>query len=365
MVAAVLVPLSGYRETNRMASIDGLRGLLALSVFIHHIYLWQLFLSDGNWRLADNNVVNHLGQSSVALFFMITAYLFTAKAIRARLAGFSWPAYFRGRFFRLFPLYFFSVLLGIMLTLLYYGSDEDFWIMAFHDLPRWLTFTIFGIPDTAQGGMSGIIHASVYWSLHYEWLFYLFLPFLILLFSPRQTRIWPLVVGAVFISLFAIFHGFILFHLLSFVGGVLAAIIENFQVKKIKFNSPGMTLIVLLTLTFTFRFLPSGSLLSLIPLSLVFICIANGNTLGGFLRFRPVRLAGEISYSLYLLHLPLLFMAFRIYSGYFAGNNFAFWLILSLATIGLMIFSFFTFTFIEKPFIRLGKRISENRKNKD
>jgi len=61
---------------DRFESLDGLRGLLAISVFIHHINVWYGYLQSGNWMEPNSNLFNQLGQSSVALFFMISSFLF-------------------------------------------------------------------------------------------------------------------------------------------------------------------------------------------------------------------------------------------------------------------------------------------------
>lgn len=68
----------------RYASIDGLRGYLAFFVFLHHSCIWYFFLRTGQWQAPPSNLYNHFGQSSVALFFMITGFLFFSKLIDGR-----------------------------------------------------------------------------------------------------------------------------------------------------------------------------------------------------------------------------------------------------------------------------------------
>ena len=58
------------------AAIDGLRGYLALMVFVHHGAVWWGYLHTGQWRPPPSRLMNNLGEGSVALFFMITALLF-------------------------------------------------------------------------------------------------------------------------------------------------------------------------------------------------------------------------------------------------------------------------------------------------
>ena len=51
--------------------IDGLRGYLALFVFLHHSYIWRIFIRTNKWEEPDSNLFNHFGQTSVVFFFII------------------------------------------------------------------------------------------------------------------------------------------------------------------------------------------------------------------------------------------------------------------------------------------------------
>lgn len=61
-------------KPNRYESIDGLRGFLGVSVFIHHASIWYVFAKTGAWELPKSNLYVHLGQTSVSLFFMISSF---------------------------------------------------------------------------------------------------------------------------------------------------------------------------------------------------------------------------------------------------------------------------------------------------
>ncbi len=67
----------------RNASIDGLRGFLALGVFIHHTYIYFSYFKSGIWQHPSIYLFNQLGVTSVSLFFMITSYLFTWKFLNS------------------------------------------------------------------------------------------------------------------------------------------------------------------------------------------------------------------------------------------------------------------------------------------
>src|ERR1700761_6804237 len=75
---------------HRFAAIDGLRGYLAIFVFLHHSSIWYYFHSIHEWSHLPSSLFNHLGSTSVALFFMITAFLFFSRLIDARGSDFDW-----------------------------------------------------------------------------------------------------------------------------------------------------------------------------------------------------------------------------------------------------------------------------------
>ena len=63
----------------RFNSIDGLRGYLAFSVYLHHSIVWYFYLQDEIWQAPPTRLFRHLGEASVAVFFMITSFLFLTK----------------------------------------------------------------------------------------------------------------------------------------------------------------------------------------------------------------------------------------------------------------------------------------------
>ena len=82
--------------------IDGLRGYLAFFVFLHHSYIWSHFLKSDSWEDPNSHLFNHFGQTSVVLFFIITAFLFITKLIETKNYYFDWKKYNVSRFFRIF-----------------------------------------------------------------------------------------------------------------------------------------------------------------------------------------------------------------------------------------------------------------------
>lgn len=99
--------------------IDGLRGYLAFFVFIHHSYIWYNFLKTDIWEKPKSNLFNHLGETSVVFFFIITAFLFISKILDKNTIDYNWKKYLIARFYRLFPIYFFLFVLFLFLLQLF------------------------------------------------------------------------------------------------------------------------------------------------------------------------------------------------------------------------------------------------------
>ena len=68
-------------RTDRLGAIDGLRGYLALLVFIHHFEITWYWHNTGEW---SSPPYLNFGTVGVSIFFMITGYLFVHKILTNR-----------------------------------------------------------------------------------------------------------------------------------------------------------------------------------------------------------------------------------------------------------------------------------------
>jgi len=183
MLSALLLKntLQIHNSNSRYETIDGLRGFLALFVFIHHSSVWHQFLHTGKWDLLQSNLYNHLGQTSVSFFFMITSFLFITKIIKHD--KFDFKLFLINRIFRLVPMYFVALLLILIIIFLIskFKLKVSLLILGV-SIIKWLTFTVIYSPINDYY-LTNIVNAGVNWSLPYEWLFYFFLPILVILIS--------------------------------------------------------------------------------------------------------------------------------------------------------------------------------------
>ncbi len=213
----------------RFATLDGLRGYLAFFVFLHHSAISYLRNHSGEAEGSLPRLYTHFGESSVALFFMITAFLFFSKLIDGRTRPVDWFRLYVSRVLRLVPIYWFAIAVVFLIVACLSGFrlHEPPYHLA-RKVLSWMSFTVLGAPD-----LNGVLHTkriiwSVMWTLRYEWLFYLSLPLMALCLRTAVSARY-----VVFSILFA--AGFLFVGvrearwLAAFAGGIAAAFLVQFR----------------------------------------------------------------------------------------------------------------------------------------
>jgi peptidoglycan/LPS O-acetylase OafA/YrhL len=304
-----IVPEPG---NDRYASIDGLRGLLAILVLSHHSLYWYAKLTTGSWQM-PSILYENLGKSSVCLFFMVSSFLFFSKIISTPDTQFDWSRFAISRVLRLTPLYFCAIailVLEVAITSHWHSNTSiHAWITS---ILSWLGFTVFGQPDINQVPSTSLIIAGVTWSLVYEWIFYAALP-LIALLSTRRVPLSALLIStAASLILYRIVHPNPLI-LMAFLGGIVAAVIVRWGKINGLLKSPWLAPIAVFLLyrSFTLHYNP-WNLETLILLTIVFTVIAAGNSIFGLLQIPVSRKLGEISYGIYLFHGLILYATLQL-----------------------------------------------------
>lgn len=354
-VAVALCGRYGAPSTaGRFENLDGLRGFLALFVALSHACIWYFHLRTGQWKAPPSNLYNQMGQGSVVLFFMITAFLFFTRILEARTTPIDWPRLYVARVLRLTPLYLLTM--ALLFCLVAYLSNGELQVSPQRLLGqalRWLAFTIPGAPPL--NGVSVISIAGVTWTLPYEWLFYLALPLLGQIVGARPSL-------AVIAFSLAACMGLLLSWtpgpapLLAFAGGVAAAFAVRFPVFQRFASGWAASLLALSCIGMAATGYRSAFAVAPIALyAAAFACIAGGSSLFGLLRHPASRMLGEITYSVYLLHGLLLFVLFHFLVGRSraaAWQAHEHWLAVCLTMPFLVLLCTLTFRTIEFPAIR-------------
>lgn len=342
------VPAAG----GRFVPIDGLRGYLAFFVFLHHCHYWHGLLCTGSWG-PSSLLGDKLGSSSVALFFMITGFLFSSRLLDARHASLDWLRLMVSRVTRLTPLYGFAML--VLFAFIGHLTDWRLHVspgQLARQMAWWLAFNLPGFPDINGFHPTWLITAGVSWTLCYELVFYMSLPLLGLVLGARPS--WKvLLAGVVVLALTLCIWRPAPTYARAFGGGLAAAFCVRVPAIVRRARSLPASLLGVLLLAIVAVAYPSGWLaVPLLLLTLVFILVACGNDFFGVLSLPCSRRLGEISYSVYLLHGIVLFATFagwRSPGSAAAISDAHFWLLTLVLTPIVLVIATCTFLWIEKP----------------
>jgi len=354
------LPLLSPEAMHRVSSLDGLRGVLATAVIVHHFavsYFWHVTSS---WQTTDSRVLNNMGTVPVSLFFMITGYLFAAKIYRGEP---KWRAIYLSRVRRIFPMYVFSVALIVAIAF-YQSAARAPIIDSLKAIGRWIIFIgspVNGFQDTVR------INASVQWTLLYEAVFYLCLPVLYCLLRRRLPGVAVFVALAVLACLWSEYHHH--FHnrfIKLFVVGIAVAVFED-RMRKWAINFAGLrcTLLAIAVLLVSMK-LKSYSTLQMLILGIPFALFVLGNSLHGLLEVRGLKILGEASFSIYLLHGIVIYCLFSLLNLYdFTTASFIGYAgYLPLVILLTSCISVLTYWCIEHPFLRSRKTHSAELQRK-
>ena len=360
-VAKIVTPAQG-----RYGCLDGFRGVLAIGVFILHSFTAYVYFTTGRWEWSTSHLFNQLGQTPVALFFMITGFLFTQKASAPKL---NWKQLYISRFARLFPLYAIIVIivLAIVLALSKGVLRESPAILA-QETMRWLAFVCFGRPNINAYPMTWTIIAGVNWSLDYEIRFYVFgiplLYFLSRFLTPPQMLKLSAVLLAGFFAAVLVkgrMYGFP-FHMMHFLCGIFSAYIYAqprllIIIRHIAFRLIAAALaMLLLSFSNAHGFLPI--LFSLV----LFLAVAGGLSGLGFLKSRPALWLGDISYGIYLIHGLIVWLTLSALKKYnlLAGIDLLEYSVIILICGGLVTaIASLSFAFVERPALKFFKKLTQ------
>lgn len=291
------------QNTHRADSLDGLRGLLSTGVMFSHLMMLGYGIRTGKPGLPPSHFYSVLGEMGVALFFMITGYLFWGKLVDS--AGRQdWKRLYIGRFFRIYPLYLFAILAYFAFCLIVWSGPVD-------DTPshvaaqafEWLTVRLFTSEPTPFLGIApfyGMMGQT--WTLRYEWIFYFSLP-LLAVFARERSHLAISIVGlCLFVAMnehLPMPYGYFAMHFAC--GTVAASLMRSYPA--LRGDSAARTALAALAAIVAFRFTGGAyTVAGSLALLAFFLTMTGGVSFGGLLKCRGAARLGNVSYSLYLLH---------------------------------------------------------------
>ncbi|WLG32695.1 acyltransferase family protein [Pseudomonas simiae] len=325
--------------------IDGLRAIAVIFVILYH---FNVGLFSG-------------GFVGVDIFFVISGYLITKGILEKQHEGaFEFSDFYFRRVRRLIPALLATIVVSYIAAYILF-SPADFkqmsgsTVYAISGLSNLFFWMESGYFDTSSI-VKPLLHT---WSLSVEIQFYIIWPFLLCLIKKVTSRVLVLtliftVIGAVSAVLYL--HkdssgAFFLtpFRIHEFLFGAIIVLVERFKTHKYLYGAvyfSGLALIIYSAILFDVKATVFPGVAAMIPAAgAAFIIYGGGRTKFGFLLSSKLfTKIGEISYSLYLVHWPLL-----VFSSYVFFDKFS-----VIETIGLLAGTFVLalglYYLIEKPF---------------
>jgi peptidoglycan/LPS O-acetylase OafA/YrhL len=369
-------------SSRRLPEVDGLRGLAAATVVLHHTLIVLPAVADNTRAqgLTVRNVLKYsplnvfvVGTQLPLVFFLISGFVLALPFVNGRAPGFL--RFLVKRVTRIWPAYVAACLFAFLAAAVIGGR-------AIPSISNWsagawrnpaTAATVFQhltlVSDSPRGGFDPVL-----WSLVHEMRVCLVFPLLAALVL-RQRRWWLTVAASIAAAYAAIRlmppgSGFTSYwrtvmYLQFFVSGIVLARYRTAVVDRIRAatTSSRVALAAGSLLLYTFAWwMPSvgGAPEQFVDTETVlagavgFLVLAIGAPLAGaMLRTRPMQYLGRISYSLYLVHAIVLLALLHLFASHVPVGVLlvALWpLTLGLATLGER--------YIEQPSVALGRRLT-------
>ncbi len=183
--------------SGRLASLDALRGIAAAVVLVHHALLTAPSIANVQlsgpraavgWQRLLVIVPFHLawaGAEAVLVFFVLSGVVL-ALSMQRDILG--WPAYYMRRLTRLYLPVWAAIGLAVLLATLFRwrGGDDLSWWLASHAHP--LSWHALRVDSTLVSGTDWL--DAPLWSLRWEVWFSLLLPLYLAVARPAR-RFWP------------------------------------------------------------------------------------------------------------------------------------------------------------------------------
>ncbi len=360
----LFVPVTEIPEAlqkNYFPSLDGSRALSILLVVAFHSHLTV----NGYFNYKIFN-----GSLGVEIFFIISGFLITTLLMKesVRTQSISLKKFYARRFLRIFPVayIFLAVIIGISL-LLKYKMDKVNLVSCF------LYLTDF--PQL------GYIHSNWatghFWSLAVEEQFYFIFPFI--LKKDFKTYVLVILFILLFVPVYVIaaakfpilntrplyLFTFFLAKLQGIALGSLVAILvfqKIIVVERIKIHAFLLNLlnVILILAVLELGFDPTFSVAGVLKNELISLLVATLLMLNVFkpeqnlfyklLNIRIIKYIGVLSYSIYMWHAPFTDKHYQPLPAICYDSPYLY--------IGIFVVAFLSYSFIEKPFLRLKRKFA-------
>lgn len=356
-------------------NLDILRFMAAyMIVLLHCFFGWQIRF--GNPKILVNSLsppsiekfelLMHNFSFGVDIFFIVSGFLLTylLLAEKEKAGKVDVLKFYIRRAFRIWPLYFFMILLAPILSYFLYEQSPTY---IYH-------FLFAGNFDLIENGPKSVATNHL-WSICIEEHFYVFCP-LIIGFIPMR-KLPQTLLGIILVSI--IFRGFFLSHTSDYGMSYYVHTLSRIDVlalgglfgyfyyhRKIKFNHPLPVRLIIysifLLIFFNVNYVESGHFLIDTMKKYLFI-LPFSYWLGNFLFHKKAlfsvdrpnifHLFGKVSYGIYMFNPVIIFLVIFFFEKY-GYQNYLYFLI--AVHVLLAISAFLSYRFLELPFLSLKEK---------
>ena len=352
------IGITTNNDTGFSTSLESLRGVAAFLVFGAHSTMY--------FGLAHKQVIAAtFGEVGVLLFFMLTGHLFWSQLSYGKFKA---DGFIRKRVKRLVPIYLFVITTYMLLDWIGAG----FPIPSGDQLLALLRNYGFGFSTVVNsvGNVNDVFSKDMFlrinsiWTLKWEWLFYITIPFLAFISNFLLVTVFAAVVACFFNNPFDILNGTTdIVFIMAFWFGALSVEIEKGKDGFFKFlyGKWESVALLFLGLIMLFFYLFHGEmeqknvrvpymLFCMFPVFLFFVISKH---IPGRVFWKPMEMVGKVSYSFYLWHLGINYYVMHIVTSRFhdTQNWTAMILICFTMMVIASIVSCFTYKHIEERFL--------------
>ena len=363
----------------KLSHINSIRGIAILMVILTHVSQTVKELDTISATIAS------YGQMGVQLFFVVSAYTLCLSADNRIHESHALKKYAIRRFFRIAPLFYIGLLYYFIIEALrgWYYTNALAWPINFS--PVNVLFNIFFLHGFYEPANNTIVPGG--WSIGTEMGFYALFPVFFYcikrnqLVNPKTFLLLIISIQLVVISILFFIqsysrfsienNSFLYFSIINQLPVFCIGIGYYFTERWAIFNRHwlfDMTIFVLLTCIsqylwhkkqpFLFTVIPSTCALS-------FVFLINMFKKVRWLNFRILVKIGILSYSMYIFHIIFAFKLSTIISSQLKhkiNSNYNLFVLIALyamSIIGTYLIAILSDKYIERPFIKKGKRIIE------
>jgi peptidoglycan/LPS O-acetylase OafA/YrhL len=314
-----------------------MRALASISVALFH-FCNQL-------HSAGAQLIAQYGWLGVDVFFVISGFVIPLSLHGKGYGLRNFPAFLIRRLVRLEPAYLVSVAAIVILWRLsnmvpgFRGGAPDC------SLPQLASHLFYVVPLTSYQWLS-----PVYWSLAYEFVFYIMVGLTFSYLIEREVALTVALAAGV-LGLKFVAYNMVDVRIVEFLVGVLVMRAVASDAKKFQTTA---WLLASLALAFFLGGIATGIVVSIGACSILFFRSVEFGRLAIFL--------GSMSYSLYLVHVPIGGRVVNLGQRFGEGSFYEF-VIVALALLASLVAAMLLHRFVEVPTLKASRKIGETKRD--